>query len=49
MMSHHPNIGSVKKYRLDKNGNYLDRGDFELMREPNQQKQLQMAEDAFRN
>ena len=48
-MSHHPNIGSVKKYRLDANGNYLDSTDFELLREPNQSKQLEMAENAFKN
>lgn len=28
MMSHHPNIGSVQKYRLDSQGNYIDSGDF---------------------
>lgn len=32
MMSHHPNIGSVQKYRLDSQGNYIDSGDFELLR-----------------
>ena len=34
MMSHHPNIGSIKKYRLDANGERLDKTDFEILREP---------------
>jgi hypothetical protein len=25
MISHHPNIGSVEKWRLHSNGSYLDR------------------------
>lgn len=49
MMSHSPNIGSIQKYRLDSTGNYLDSDDFELLREPNQAKQLEMAELAFKN
>lgn len=48
MMSHHPNIGSIKKYRLDANGERLDKTDFEILREPDQAKQLEMAEKAFR-
>lgn len=43
MMSHHPNIGSVKKYRLNSQGAYIDSSDFELLREPDQMKQYKMA------
>jgi hypothetical protein len=28
LLSHHPNIGSVTKRRLDKNGNYLETTNF---------------------
>lgn len=48
-MSHSPNIGSVKKFRLDKNGERLDESDFELLREPNQERQFQMAKQAFQS
>lgn len=40
MLSHSPNIGSVEKWRLDKDGNYLDRRSFELLREQNPGRQL---------
>ena len=41
MLSHSPNIASVRKYRLDQNGNPMDQGeDFELLREQNQHRQL---------
>jgi hypothetical protein len=44
MMSHSPNLGSVKKYRLDSNGYPIDQGeDFELLREPNMQRQYEIA------
>ena len=33
MLSHSPNIASVKKYRIDSQGNEIDEGeDFELLR-----------------
>lgn len=31
LMSHHPNIGSVTKRRLDENGNFLEEGGFEIL------------------
>ena len=43
-MSHHPNIGSIKKYRLYVQGNFVDSGDFELLREPDQMRQFQIAQ-----
>jgi hypothetical protein len=49
MMSHHPNIASVKKFRLNSTGQFIDRGDFELLREPDQRKHFKMAEEAFKN
>jgi hypothetical protein len=49
MISHHPNIGSVEKWRLDKNGSYLDSRAFELMREQSPHKQLELVRNAFKN
>ena len=50
MMSHSPNLGSVNKLRIDRNGQYLDEGrSFELLNEPNQERQFQMAKMAFEN
>ena len=47
-MSHSPNLGSVQKYRLDRNGEPVDNGEsFELLKEPNQERQFQMAKEAF--
>lgn len=40
-MSHAPNIGSVEKWRLDKDGNYIDRRNYELLHEQNPARQLQ--------
>jgi hypothetical protein len=31
MISHHPNIGSVEKWRLDKEGKYMDSRPYELL------------------
>lgn len=47
MMSHHPNIASVKKWRLDSSGKYIDSFDYELLRETDQAKQYSMAKEAF--
>jgi len=48
MLTHNPNIGSIGKYRLDKNKNPLDNGEpYELFREPNEQKQFLNAKFAF--
>ena len=49
MMSHHPNIGSIKKYRLDRDGKRVESDDFELLREHDPERQLKMASDAFDN
>ena len=49
MLSHSPNIGSVEKWRIDKEGSYLDRRSFELLREQNAGKQLQMVREALSN
>lgn len=46
-MSHHPNIGSVQKRRLDENGNFLEEGSFEILHEPNQMRQYELAKEAF--
>lgn len=44
MMSHSPNLGSVRKYRLNRDGEEFDGGkNFELLNEPNQEKQYQTA------
>ena len=48
MVSHHPNIGSVEKWRIDKEGNYLDSRSYELMREQSPHKQLQIVREAFK-
>ena len=47
--SHHPNLGSLEKWRLDKEGQYLDSRGYELMRETNPKKQLDAVRDAFKN
>jgi hypothetical protein len=28
LMSHHPNIGSIVKRRIDKNGKFMDEGNY---------------------
>lgn len=43
LMSHHPNIGSVTKRRLDHEGQFLEDTPFELLNEPNTFKQYEMA------
>lgn len=43
MLSHHPNIGSIKKWRLNSEGKYIDSADFELLREPNINRQYELA------
>jgi hypothetical protein len=49
MLSHSPNLGSVHKFRLDSNGAAIDPEgkDFELLREQNQERQFQLAKEAF--
>ncbi len=48
MMSHSPNLGSVRKYRLNRNGEEFDGGkNFQLLNQPNQEKQYQTAKQAF--
>lgn len=40
MASHHPNIGSVEKWRIDAKGEYVDKRPFELLKEQNPHRQL---------
>ncbi len=49
MMSHAPNIGSVEKWRLDKDGNYVDKRGYELLHEQNPARQLQAVREALGN
>jgi hypothetical protein len=50
MLSHSPNIASVKKYRLDQNGSPIDNGeDYELLREPSQHRQIELTREAFQS
>ena len=48
-MSHHPNIASVKKYRLDADGNYVDKTDFEIFRNNNPFEQMETVKNALAN
>lgn len=49
LMSHHPNIGSITKRRIDKEGRFMDEGNFEILSEPNIHKQYEAVKKAFVN
>ena len=46
-MSHHPNIGSIQKRRIDKDGKFIDQEPFEILNENNMAKQYEIAKDSF--
>lgn len=46
-MSHFANIESIHKYRLDRDGERIDSVNFEILKYQDQNKRIQMAEEAF--
>lgn len=49
MFSHHSNIASVKKYRLDSAGSRIDSSDFEILNNNNPFEQMEAVELAIKN
>jgi hypothetical protein len=49
MMSHHANIGSIKKFRLNEKGESIDRQPYELLNERDQMKHYNIVKEAFLN
>ena len=47
LYSHHPNIGSVEKLRIDDKGHIIDNVPYESFNEPNHEKQFSNIKNGF--